>query len=96
MAQSWQEAAGDALADAGVEVAAWVPERRLDAIVARLAARDIAVRTLTREEECVAYAAGRRLGGGRIDSQVKLGPSPFVDPALVRMRFAEQLPHRSS
>ncbi len=54
----------DALADAGVDVAAWVPESRLDAIVTRLAARGVAVRTLTREEECVAYAAGRRLGGG--------------------------------
>ena len=65
IAQSWQEGVADALADAGIEVAAWVPEWRLDAIVTRLAERGVAVRTLTREEECVAYAAGRRMGGGR-------------------------------
>ena len=55
----------DALADAGVEVAAWVPEWRLDPVAARLEECGVTVRTLTREEECVAYAAGRRLGGGR-------------------------------
>jgi sulfopyruvate decarboxylase subunit alpha len=62
---AWQDTFADELADAGADVAAWVPEWRLDAVVARLSARDVAIRTLTREEECVAYAAGRRLGGGR-------------------------------
>jgi len=125
----------DALADAGVDVAAWVPESRLDAIVTRLAARGVAVRTLTRAR---GRARGRPLlhhwrpaprladrvrGGGRgppalaassasttaelreavrvsarpglvavrIDEQLKPEPSPFVDPALVRVRFAERL-----
>lgn len=63
--ESWQDTLGDELADAGVDVAAWVPEWRLDAVITRLSGRGVDIRTLTREEECVAYAAGRRLGGGR-------------------------------
>src|SRR4051795_11132037 len=61
---SWQTALADALVDAGVEVAAWVPDKRLAAIGARLHERGIPLRTLTREEECFGYAAGYRAAGG--------------------------------
>ena len=54
----------DALIDAGVEVAAWVPDKRLAPIADRLAERGIPLRTLTREEECFGYAAGYRAAGG--------------------------------
>jgi sulfopyruvate decarboxylase subunit alpha len=60
----WQQDLADALVDAGVEVAAWVPDKRLAPIAAQLARRDIPLRTLTREEECFGYAAGHRAAGG--------------------------------
>src|SRR5688572_21261927 len=55
----WQVATADALVDTGIAAAAYVPDSRLDRIVQRLVERGTVVRTLTREEECVAYAAGR-------------------------------------
>ena len=58
-AGAWARDAADALVESGVAAAAFVPDSRLDGIVARLYERDFVVRTLTREEECVAYAAGR-------------------------------------
>ena len=61
---TWQQELADGLVDAGVEVAAWVPDKRLEPIAARLAERGIPVRTLTREEECFGYAAGYRAAGG--------------------------------
>jgi sulfopyruvate decarboxylase alpha subunit len=61
---SWQHELADALTDAGVEVAAWVPDKRLSPIAARLAERGVPLRTLTREEECIGYAAGHRAAGG--------------------------------
>src|SRR3954462_3051971 len=61
---SWQTALADALVDAGVEVAAWVPDKRLAPIGTQLAERGIPLRTLTREEECFGYAAGHRAAGG--------------------------------
>ena len=61
---SWQEELADAFIDAGVEVAAWVPDKRLAPIADCLAQRDIPLRTLTREEECFGYAAGYRAAGG--------------------------------
>jgi sulfopyruvate decarboxylase alpha subunit len=61
---TWQSALADALIDAGVEVAAWVPDKRLNLIAARLGERGIPLRTLTREEECFGYAAGYRAAGG--------------------------------
>jgi sulfopyruvate decarboxylase alpha subunit len=61
---TWQQALADALIEAGVEVALWVPDKRLAPIAARLAERDIPLRTLTREEECFGYAAGYRAAGG--------------------------------
>jgi sulfopyruvate decarboxylase subunit alpha len=61
---SWQHELADAFVDAGVEVAAWVPDKRLAPIGERLVARGLALRTLTREEECFGYAAGYRAAGG--------------------------------
>jgi sulfopyruvate decarboxylase TPP-binding subunit len=60
----WQHDLADGLVDAGVEVAAWVPDKRLAPIGERLVARGLALRTLTREEECFGYAAGYRAAGG--------------------------------
>ena len=61
---SWQEELADALVQAGVEVAAWVPDKRLAPIGTRLVDRGITLRTLPREEECFGYAAGYRAAGG--------------------------------
>jgi sulfopyruvate decarboxylase subunit alpha len=61
---TWQQELADALIEAGIEVAAWVPDKRLAPIAARLAERGIPLRTLTREEECFGYAAGYRAAGG--------------------------------
>src|SRR3954470_16393855 len=61
---AWQADLPDGLVDAGVEVAAWVPDKRLAPIGERLLARGIPLRTLTREEECFGYAAGYRAAGG--------------------------------
>jgi len=62
-AGAWASAAADALVDSGISAAAFVPDSRLDGIVSRLVERDLVVRTLTREEECVAYAVGRSYAG---------------------------------
>jgi sulfopyruvate decarboxylase alpha subunit len=61
---TWQRELADALIAAGIEVAAWVPDKRLAPIGERLAERGIPLRTLTREEECFGYAAGYRAAGG--------------------------------
>jgi sulfopyruvate decarboxylase alpha subunit len=61
---TWQEVLAEALVDEGVEVAAWVPDKRLAPIATRLSERGIPLRTLTREEECFGYAAGHRAAGG--------------------------------
>jgi sulfopyruvate decarboxylase alpha subunit len=61
---NWQATLADALIDAGIEVAAWVPDKRLAPIGERLVERGIPLRTLTREEECFGYAAGYRAAGG--------------------------------
>src|SRR3954469_25561353 len=61
---TWQQALADALIEAGVEVALWVPDKRLAPIATRLEERRIPLRTLTREEECFGYAAGYRAAGG--------------------------------
>jgi sulfopyruvate decarboxylase subunit alpha len=60
----WPVALADALIDAGVEVAAWVPDKRLAPIGTRLAERGVPLQTLTREEECFGFAAGYRAAGG--------------------------------
>jgi sulfopyruvate decarboxylase alpha subunit len=62
---AWQVALADALLDGGVTVAAFVPDSRLDGIMARLAERELPIRGLTREEECISFAAGHLLAGSR-------------------------------
>jgi len=64
-ASSWERWLAGELLDAGIDVAALVPDKRLDPIVAALRDRDMLVRVLLAEEECVAYAAGHALAGGR-------------------------------
>jgi len=61
---TWQATLADALIESGVEVAAWVPDKRLAPIAQRLTERGVPPRTLTREEECFGYAAGYRAAGG--------------------------------
>jgi sulfopyruvate decarboxylase alpha subunit len=57
---SWQRELARALVDGGVEAAAWVPDKRLSPVAEALPD----LRTLTREEECVGWAAGFRAAGG--------------------------------
>jgi sulfopyruvate decarboxylase alpha subunit len=61
----WQRPIARAILDAGVELAVYVPDARLRGVVAALADGGLAPRALTREEECVAYAAGYTAAGGR-------------------------------
>jgi sulfopyruvate decarboxylase subunit alpha len=61
----WQQAIADALRDGGVESVAYVPDARLRGIVSALERDGQRTRTLTREEECVAYAAAFQAAGGR-------------------------------
>jgi len=63
---AWQQAIADAIRDSGVETVAYVPDARLRGIVQALGAGDgPRVRALTREEECIAFAAGFAAAGGR-------------------------------
>lgn len=59
----WQEDVAKLLIDGGVTVVVYVPDSRLDGILASLAEHGLAMRSLPREEECVAYAAGQRIAG---------------------------------
>ncbi|MHA6794522.1 thiamine pyrophosphate-binding protein [Pseudonocardia bannensis] len=61
----WQVAVADRLLAGGVTVAAYVPDSRLDGLLARLGEHGLPLRSLTREEECVGYAAGQRIAGRR-------------------------------
>jgi len=61
----WQLAIADTLTARGVTVAAYVPDTRLQGILSRLADNGVRMRSLTREEECVGYAAGQRIAGKR-------------------------------
>lgn len=61
----WQDDMVAAMVAGGVSVAAFVPDSRLDKVLAGLDGTGVPLRSLTREEECVAYAAGQRMGGGR-------------------------------
>ncbi|HXD68702.1 MAG TPA: thiamine pyrophosphate-binding protein [Gaiellales bacterium] len=63
-ASTWQAELARALAEGGVEAAAWVPDKRLAPVAEALEALSVPVRTLTREEECVGWAAGYRAAGG--------------------------------
>ncbi len=61
----WQISIADALSENHVSVAAFVPDARLHGILERLADNGVVLRSLTREEECVAYAVGQRIAGRR-------------------------------
>lgn len=61
----WGRRLADELADNGIDAAAVVPDKRLDPIIAGLRDRGVLLRVLAQEEECVAYAAGWVLAGGR-------------------------------
>jgi Thiamine pyrophosphate enzyme, N-terminal TPP binding domain len=61
----WQRTIADTLVARGVTVAAYVPDTRLQGILRALAGHNVLMRSLTREEECVGYAAGQRIAGGR-------------------------------
>jgi sulfopyruvate decarboxylase alpha subunit len=61
----WQLAIADELVRRDVTVAAYVPDTRLQGILARLDEHGVSLRSLTREEECVGYAAGQRIAGKR-------------------------------
>jgi sulfopyruvate decarboxylase alpha subunit len=61
----WQRLIAGTLAARGVTVAAYVPDTRLQGILRALAGHRVRMRSLTREEECVGYAAGQRVAGGR-------------------------------
>lgn len=64
---AWQQEIANAVCAAGVDAVAYVPDARLRGVVAALEAApaEPRVRALTREEECVAYAAGVTAAGGR-------------------------------
>lgn len=61
----WQADVVEQLTAKQVSVAAFVPDSRLNGILVGLAGRRVPLRSLTREEECVAYAAGQRIAGNR-------------------------------
>lgn len=61
----WQLAVADTLASNGVTAAAFVPDTRLQGILTRLDEHGVCLRSLTREEECVGYAAGQLIAGKR-------------------------------
>jgi sulfopyruvate decarboxylase subunit alpha len=61
---AWQRAIAEALIAASVDVVAYVPDARLRGVIAALQGGP-AVRTLTREEECIGYACGFSAAGGR-------------------------------
>ena len=61
----WQMAIAAAIGEAGVSTVAYVPDARLRGVVDALGEERPQLRTLTREEECIAYACGHILAGAR-------------------------------
>ncbi len=61
----WQQEVADALLASGIETILYVPDSRLRGVVAALRVESLPILTLTREEECVAYAFGYAAAGGR-------------------------------
>ncbi|NMI01705.1 thiamine pyrophosphate-binding protein [Pseudonocardia acidicola] len=59
----WQVTIADRLVAGGVGVAAYVPDSRLNGVLERLGEHGLPLRSLAREEECVAYASGQRIAG---------------------------------
>lgn len=64
MGETWQGRFASALLAGGVDRAAIVPDYRLQGIEDALRAAACPVRSLPREEECVAWASGCRAAGG--------------------------------
>jgi len=62
---AWQRQIAEAIAEADVAAVAYVPDARLRGIVAALPQDGPAIRALTREEECIAYACGQQAAGAR-------------------------------
>jgi sulfopyruvate decarboxylase alpha subunit len=63
--RSWQRELAAVLLDCGTTSAVVVPDSRLEGILQCLAEEGLPIRQLTREEECVAFAAGHRVSGSR-------------------------------
>jgi sulfopyruvate decarboxylase subunit alpha len=61
----WQRDVADAIRGASVDAVAYVPDARLRGIVEALGEGGPRLRILTREEECIAYAAGHVAAGRR-------------------------------
>ncbi len=61
----WQSALAQSFIANHISVAVYVPDSRLHGVLEQFAAARIPLRSLAREEECVAYAAGQRLAGKR-------------------------------
>ena len=61
----WQIQIAEALRGADVAAVAYVPDARLRGIVDALGDDGPRLRTLTREEECIAYACGQLAAGAR-------------------------------
>ncbi len=62
---AWQRQLAAVLLGCGTSVAVVVPDTRLEGILQCLVEGGVPVRGLTREEECVAFAAGHRVTGRR-------------------------------
>lgn len=62
---AWQRELAAVLLEGGTSVAVVVPDSRLDGILTCLAEGGVPIRSLTREDECVAFAAGHRISGGK-------------------------------
>lgn len=61
----WQQAVAGTFLDYGVASVAYVPDSRLNGILRSLDDTNINLRSLTREEECVAYVCGQRMANRR-------------------------------
>lgn len=61
----WQSALADSFIANRISAAVYVPDSRLHGVLQELDAAGTTLRSLAREEECVAYAAGQRLAGKR-------------------------------
>jgi sulfopyruvate decarboxylase subunit alpha len=61
----WQVEIAASIREAGVSTVAYVPDARLRGIVDALGEEGPRLRTLTREEECIAYSCGHVLAGAR-------------------------------
>jgi sulfopyruvate decarboxylase TPP-binding subunit len=61
----WQTALAQSFLANEISVAVYVPDSRLHGVLEELDDAGVTLRSLAREEECVAYAAGQRLAGKR-------------------------------